>query len=132
MAGAQKKIKVPKLIGDCADRLFTVRAERLEAQRGLEPFREEEKILTQHIIDTLPKSNTSGVAGKKARVSVTTKTVPTVTDWDAFYAHVLKTKDFSLMGRGINAEAIQERWDAKKKIPGIGPFKVVSLSLNKI
>ena len=54
----------------------------------------EEKALKEHIIQTLPKSEASGVAGKVARVTVVTKDVPQVKDWDAFYKYVSKTKSF--------------------------------------
>lgn len=127
-----KKIKLPTTLGACADRLFTVRNERLKEQKALEPLKQEESALKDHIIETLPKSKASGVAGKLARVSVTTSPVPTVEDWDKLYAYVKKTGEWDLLGRTINAEAVRLRWEAKKKVPGVGVFNVVSVSINKL
>ena len=91
----------------------------------------EEKALKEHIINNLPKSD-SGAAGKVARVSVVTKDVPQVKDWDAFYKYVSRTKSFDLLQRRLSDAAIKERWENKKQVPGVEAFTVVSVSLNKV
>lgn len=130
------KIKLPKTLAQCADRLFDVKAERLAESKKLEPLKQEETALKTHIIDNLPKSLASGIAGKKARVTVTKNTVPSVKDWEAFYKWIKKTGNFHVLGKSINAEAIEEIWAASKKgvkaVPGVEAFTVVGLSLNKI
>ncbi len=126
------KIKFPKTLGACADKLFETRQQRLEIQKQVDQLQEQETALKNHIIDTLPKSEASGVAGKLARVTVVTKKVPQVKDWDAFYKHIKKTGQFDLMGRGISKPAIEERWESGKQIPGVESFDVVSVSMNKV
>lgn len=127
-----KPIKLPKTLAACADRLFTVKNTRLKEAKKLDVFKAEESALKEHLIEKLPKSQASGIAGKVARATVETKKVPTVENWDLFYAHIKKTGEFDLMGRGINAEAIEARWAAKKKVPGVGTFNVVTVSINKL
>lgn len=124
--------KFPKAIGACADLIYTLRAKRLAAQKLVDEIEKEEKALKSHIIDTLPKSEASGAAGKLARVTVVVKTVPQVTDWDAFYKYVKKNNAFEMMQRRLSDAAIQERWDAGKKVAGVGHLQVVSLSINKV
>ncbi len=128
----KKQFKMPSTLGACADRLMTVRDQRLAEAKKLEPLKTEESQLKDHIIDHLPKSQASGIAGKKCRVTITQKVVPSVKDWDKFYAYILKTKQFNLLGRTINSEAIEELWEAKKTVPGIETFKVIGVSINKV
>jgi hypothetical protein len=135
MATATKekpKYKFPKSMGVCADKLYEVRQKRLAQQKIVDELEAEEKALKEHIINTLPKSETSGVAGKLARVTITSKDVLQVENWDLFYKHVKKTGEFELMQRRLSDSAINERWEQGKKVPGVKSFTVVSISLNKV
>lgn len=126
------KYKFPKALGACADKLFQLRELRLAKQKEAELIEAEEKALKEHLINTLPKSEANGVAGKVARVSIVTKPVPQVKDWDKFYAHVKKTGQFELMQRRLSDTAIKERWEAGKAVPGVESFNVVTVSINKV
>lgn len=126
------KYKFPKALGACADRLYELRQKRLDMQKEVDKVAAEESALKEHIINTLPKSEASGVAGKLARVTVITKVVPQVKDWDAFYKYVKKTGQFDLMQRRITDGAIKERWEAGKEIPGVEHFNAISVSINKV
>jgi hypothetical protein len=127
---AKPKYKWPKSMGVCADKLYDLRQKRLAQQKIVDELEAEEKALKEHIINTLPKSETSGVA--VARVTITSKDVPQVENWDLFYKHVKKTGEFELMQRRLSDSAINERWEQGKKIPGVKSFTVVSVSLNKV
>jgi hypothetical protein len=124
--------KFPKTLGACADHVYTLRQERLAAQKVVDALEEEEKALREHIINTLPKSEATGAAGKLARVTVITKEVPQVKDWDKFYAYVKKNNAWDLMQRRLSAAAVTERWEAGKEVAGVEPFKAVTLSINKV
>lgn len=126
------KYKFPKAMGACADRLYQLRQKRLEMQKEVGKVAAEESALKEHIINTLPKSEASGVAGKLARVTVVTKEIPKVEDWDAFYKYVKKTGNFDLMQRRLTDAAVKERWEAGKEVPGVGHFNAVSISINKV
>ena len=101
-------------------------------QKEIDTLSAQETQLKNYIIDTLPKSDASGVAGKLCRVSVVTKKVPQVKDWDAFYKHIKKSGEFELLSRSIGKAAIEERWEAGKKIPGVESFDVTTVSMNKV
>lgn len=132
MATEKPKFKFPKALGACADRLYELRQKRLEEQKKVDLIEAEEKALKEHIIQNLPKSEASGVAGKLARVTVVTKEIPQVEDWDAFYKYVKKTGNFDLMQRRLTDAAVKERWGAGKEIPGVKHFQAVSVSINKV
>lgn len=125
-------MKLPKTIGACADRLYKLKEEKAKAQAAVKKIDDEVKAIKEHVINELPKSEASGVAGKVARVSVVKKEVPSVEDWDAFYKYVSRTKSFDLLQRRLSAPAIKERWEAGKKVPGVDHFTVVDISLNKL
>lgn len=124
--------KIPKTIGACADLLYQTRQKRLDAQKVVDALQAEETALKNHIIDTLPKSEATGAAGKLCRVSVVKKEAPQVEDWDKFYAYVKKTGQFDLMQKRLADSAIKERWNDGKKIPGVKVNSYVTVSINKI
>jgi hypothetical protein len=129
---ATMKIKIPKALGACADRLYEVRAARIKQQKVADALAAEESALKEHIINTLPKSQASGVAGKVARVSVETKEVPSVRDWNKLFKHILKTKSFELLQRRVSVSAVEERWESNKMVPGVEKFKAVTVSITKV
>lgn len=130
-----KKFTIPKSQGAAADLYFSLREKRLALQREAAAVEEQEKLVQAHLIAVIPKSLGTGVAGKLCRVSVQTKPIPQVTDWDKFYAHIAKNKSkggFALLNRAVNAAAVKEIWDAGKEVPGVGSFNVAKLSVNKL
>jgi len=124
--------KFPKTLGACADRVYALRQERLAAQKVVDALEEEEKALREHIINTLPKSEATGAAGQVARVTVVTKDIPQVKDWEKFYAYVKRHNAWDLMQRRLAATAVTERWEAGKEVPGVEHFTAVTLSINKL
>ena len=131
-AKAAPERAVPKTLGACADALYLTRQKRLSEQKDVNALEAYEKAIKEHVIQTLPKSDSTGVAGKVARVAVVTKKVPVVEDWDAFYKHLKRTGQFDLLNRALNAAAVQERWDAGKAVPGVGAFNAVTVSVTKL
>jgi hypothetical protein len=129
------KFRLPATLAGCADRLYELRTQRLALQKQVDALASEEAFLRDYLIENVPKSEATGIAGKLCRVTVVTKEVPQVADWDAFYAAIKKgkgTEGFALLGRSISKAAIEERWAAGKQVPGVEPFQVVTLSVNKV
>lgn len=124
--------KLPKTLAQCADLAYQRRADRLEVQREATAIGEEEKQLKEHLIQNLPKSQASGVSGKVANAKIDKKKVPTIEDKKKLLAHVKKTGDWDLLTIGINTAAVEERWEQKKKVPGVGSFEVIKVSLTKV
>src|SRR4051812_19680228 len=89
-----KPFKLPTNLALAADGLYTTKAARLSLAKALEALEEREKQLKDLLIEKLPKSQASGIAGKIARASIVTDPVPTVEDWDRLYAFVKKTGQF--------------------------------------
>lgn len=128
----EPKLKFPKSLAVCADKYYELKQRRLEMQKEVDKVGAEESAYREHLINNVPKSKATGIAGKVARVTVYNEDVPTVKNWDKFYDYVIKNKAFDLLQRRLNAAAVEERWEAKKKIPGVEPFAVTKISLNKV
>jgi hypothetical protein len=134
MAVAKKApvFKIPKTIGAVADLLYSTREERLALAKDVASLQERENLLREHIINTLPKSEATGAAGKLARVTVVNDEVPQVKDWDELYKFISRTKSFELLNRALSKSAATERLAAGKKIPGVEMFPIVKVSINKV
>jgi hypothetical protein len=90
------------------------------------------KSVEDNFVNTLEVGESSGVQGFTSRVQVTESAIPTLDNPQKFYAYVRKNNAFELLNRALNRAAIQERWDAKKQIPGIGVFHAKRVSCTKL
>ena len=126
------KFKIPKTLGGCADLLYITKQERLKAQKIVDALKANESALKAHIIDTLPKSNASGIAGKIARVTVVTKQIAQIKDWPKFYAYVKRYDAFDLLQKRLAQPAVKLRWEDGKKVAGVESFINVEVSMNKV
>jgi len=126
------KPPIPKSAAQCADLLYKTREERLALQKQVEKLETLESTLKDFFINSLSKDST-GVAGRIARVQVNPKPVPIVEDWDKLYTYIKRTGQFDLMQKRLSTTAVEERWEAKKQVPGIGRLqaKTVSCTLLK-
>lgn len=128
-------LKIPKSLARAADLYCNTRDKRLALQKQVDEIEADEKALKEHLINSIPKSDATGIAGKVCRVSVVTKAVPRVTDWEKFYEYVGKNRNkgsFALLNKVVNVKSVAEIWEAGKQVPGVESFNAVSLSLNKL
>jgi len=128
--------QLPKSLAQCADLLYLARQQRLEVQKRVDAIQELEVRLKDRIIAELPKSEASGISGRVARAQLDRKSVPQVSEeaggWPAFYAFVAREKAFDLLQRRLNEAAVKERWENKKRVPGVTAFHVVTVSCTKL
>lgn len=125
-------MKLPKSLAACADLLYTTRQERLALQKQVDAMQAQETAIREHLINTLPKGEASGIAGKVARVSIVTKTSTRVEDWSEFYAYVKKNDAFDLLQRRLSNPAVMERLDDGEKVPGVVKFNYVDISMGAV
>ena len=125
-------MQIPDSLGACADRLYELKADKSAAQKAVEAIEAEISAITNYIIEELPKSNASGIAGSKARVTVVSKPVPRATDWMEVYNFILRYDRFDLLQRRLSDAAVKEMWQDGQTVPGVEPFNVVTVSLNKL
>jgi hypothetical protein len=141
--GADRKYALPKTLGACADRYYELRNQRLDLTHQADDVKGEEGFVKEHLIASLDK-DTTGVAGRTVRVAVVRKVIPQAEDWGKIYRFIVDewkrlerarkdpTVAFALLNRALNATAVQERWENKTDVPGVGRFNDVGLSVNKL
>jgi hypothetical protein len=125
------EFKPPRTLGAAADQLYTTIQKRLTAQKKVDALKAQETALKDHIIRELPKSEVKGVVGRIAKVTVRQDNIPSVKDWDKFYAYIHRNKAYEMLQRRVKADAVKERWENKKKVPGVEPFGVTKVSCTK-
>lgn len=135
-----KKVKEfvpPKNLAACADAYYEKREARLAKEREAAVLQKEESACREYLINSLPKSQASGISGKLARVLVEDKEIIVMEDWPAFYEYMRKNSAknpgvWSMMQRRVNEAAIREVLDAGKPVPGAKKGTVPVLRLNKL
>lgn len=124
-------VDVPATLGDCADLLYGLRAERLALEAQADAVKAREARVREYLEAELAAQGLTAVVGATARAGLTTTWIGHVQDWDVFADHVFATRDLSLLQRRLNDAALRERWEAGEAVPGVEPFLVTKISLTK-
>ena len=77
------------------------------------------------VLNSLIDSGLESVRSGAATVSVKRTTVPTVTDWVALDAYILKHKSLDMLQRRIAVGAWRERIEAGQFVPGVAAVERV-------
>lgn len=136
-AAKEKAFVPPKSLAVCADMIYELQHERYALQKQVDALAAKEKILAEHLINNLPKSDASGISGKLANVSIQPKEVVQVEDWDALYGFILTKakKDpgvWSLMQRRVGEASVKEMWANGATVPGCTKIIVPRVSIRKL
>jgi len=127
-----KQFKAAKTPAARVDMLYAVEHNELKkAKAEAAAIENLTKKLRQWFIQEYKDDDAQGVVGKTAKLELKPKEVAIVEDWDKFYAHIAKKKEFDLLNKAVNSKAVGERWENDKEVPGIGRFTKKSISLTK-
>ena len=107
------------------------REQRLALQREVDNLKETEQRLKEELVQMFQDSGIQGLTGKLAMITLVSKTVPVVQDWDALYAHIETTGHFDLLERRLGKKAVQARWDEDHEVPGVNTETFYDLSIRK-
>lgn len=126
-------MKLPRKLGQCADRLYAIRDEKKKLRDQIAAIEAEEKAIKERVINRLPKSKASGVSGMVANVSVSSKEVPHLVDPDKFRRYVVRKERWDLANKLTpSAKACADMWEEGEDVPGVDKFKVISVSVTKV
>ena len=139
LTAALQRLDPKKLpFGAASDLLYQLRAVVAMVPNLNQPFDDvlapAIKLLNEHFINSLAVGESSGVQGMTSRTQVTDNPVPVIAEggWPKFYAHVKKTGEFELLNKALNRNAVRERWDQKKQVPGVTVFHDKKVSCTKL
>jgi hypothetical protein len=132
--GGEKKkaYRFPKSLSACVARLALLRAQVEAASAELKPAEDEEAALHDHLLETFRKAELDGLTAHGLRLSIKTSSVPTLDDWDLFFAFAKSKKNFDLLQRSVNTPAWRERLKAGVRVPGVKSFDRVGLSVTRV
>ena len=124
-------------LAQAADKMYAAQQRRYVLNREVEALKKEEEVHRQYLIDNLPKSQSTGIAGKLARATVESKTVPQLKDFDKLMAYVAsnykkKPGVAALLQRRVSDGTVNEMWEAGQEVPGVEPFDIPVVRLNKV
>lgn len=115
---------LPKNMATAADRWYDVRERRLALQKEADALQAEETALKDHLIEHIPKSEATGISGKRVAVRVEQAFRFEAEDWDAVREYVRKNAAknpgvWSIFQKRLGEEALKEMWAAGVKVPGV-------------
>lgn len=119
-------------LGSKLDALADLRDRKKEINAELTDVSQAYTELEREIIDLLDQQGTRMTGSARFRASISESTVPTVTDWDAFYAYVIANESPYMFERRVSASAWRELVESGEPVPGTEPFTRRSLSLRKV
>jgi hypothetical protein len=131
----QYPMENPMEIGELArlaDSYIAAREARLTLQKEVDKLQEQESEHKATLMAALSSAGAMGVAGHKGRVTLVTKTEPTVRNWEEFYAYIVRNDAFDLLQKRLSAPAVRERWEAGETVEGVGTIPVTNLSITKL
>ena len=108
--------------------LATLRAERDAFAATLREAEDRVSTMQAEVLNSLIDAGVESIRTGNATVSVKRTTVPTVEDWPAFDAYVLKHKALDLLQRRVTVSAWRERVEAGKVVPGVVAFEKTDLN----
>lgn len=118
-------------IGAKIDRLFELREEQRALEKKVDEIKESRNALEQDLLVQMQAEGVSKSTGKCATAAISTSIKPQVEDWDRFYGFIHRHKYFHLLERRPSVTGCRELFETKGKIPGVVPFSVNTIRLNK-
>lgn len=119
-------------LGSAIDQAHALREEKRAAAAVVKEIEERIAAHDEVLFARLDEAETSKGEGKKASVSISTAIVANVTDWEALWPWIAKTKNFHVVQKRLSDPAVRELWDLKKTLPGVQPFSKRTLNLRSL
>lgn len=124
-------MKFPATMGACIDLAYRLRQERLRLEADASKKKGDEAKLKEHMLQRFRKQDLDGARGRVGTASIGKLTVAQVEDWDKLHEYIRRTREWDLLKRSVNDAAYRERLEAHKKVPGVVPFVVTKIHINK-
>jgi hypothetical protein len=119
------EFKIPTNLAQAVDLYGEIKKQRLAKEKEAAVLEEQEKALKQHLINSIPKTSATGIAGKLWNVTVVLKDRVIIDaengGWEAVAAWAKKNKlaPFEWMQKKLSDSVFKERIAAGKTIPGV-------------
>ena len=105
-------------VDDVINALSKLKNQKDDLNKQLKDLNVCKDALEKKLYELMATAGISRASNGVATVSIGTEVVFNATDWDAVYAHVQSTGDFSIMHRRLSNAAIREIASAGGAVPG--------------
>ena len=114
-------------LGTQMDALFKLKAKHKKAQEAADAIKRDVTAAEDALLAVLMEEGLPKAACKGGTISVSQSIVPSVTDWDAYYAFIHKHKYYHLLERRPSATGCRELFEMGKRVPGVEPITRMGL-----
>ena len=127
---------IPDSMGAVADEYALTKNFRLAMEKVVEPVKQRESELREHMIRNLEKSRDegkdTGAAGRLYRVQIKDKETPKVNNWNEFWDFIAVNKRFDLLQKRTSDKAIMDMVEANQMPPGVETVLIPDVSVTKV
>jgi len=124
MNAIAEQLTPEKTLNDLIAEKKAIKDEMTALNAQLKDLRAQESDVDIALLKKLDAEGLSRTATEVASVSINEETVPDVVDWDAVYAHIISTNDFSLLQRRVSSTAYRELLKLGENVPGLQPREI--------
>lgn len=121
-----------RTIDELIDRKKSIKSQMEKLNNELKGLREQENGIDLELLKKLDTEGLKKTANEVASVSIKEETVPDVHDWDALYAHIISTGDFSLIQRRVSSTAYRELLKLGENVPGLQPREIRRINFRSL
>ena len=121
-----------RTIDELIDRKKSIKSQMEKLNNELKGLREKENNIDLELLKKLDTEGLKKTANEVASVSIKEETVPDVHDWDALYAHIIQTGDFSLIQRRVSSTAYRELLKLGENVPGLQPREIRRINFRSL
>lgn len=119
-------------VGGLIDELSTLRDERRDLAKKDAELKAQYDEKELQLIELMDSEGCTKSTGRVASAGISTTTVFNTTDWEAFMAYLIKTKQGHLVQRRVSNPAVLELFASKGVVPGLEPFNKRSINLRNL
>lgn len=127
-----KKTVKKVTVGSLIDNLSEIREQRRALAKQDDALKKEYDEQELQLIELMDAEGCTKSTGRLASAGISSTTVFNTTDWEAFMAYLIKSKQGHLVQRRVSAPAVMEVFMAKGKVPGLEPFEKRSINLRNL
>ena len=121
-----------RTIDELIDRKKSIKSQMEKLNNELKGLREQENDIDLELLKKLDTEGLKKTANEVASVSIKEETAPDVHDWDALYAHIISTGDFSLIQRRVSSTAYRELLKLGENVPGLQPREIRRINFRSL
>lgn len=122
----------PQRLGDIIDDLYQAVQDKKSVDAESKILGERVKELELLVQDKMDEIGLTSAKGEHAQCSLTEQTVPTITNWDAFWDYIKENNASYMIQRRVSASAYADLLKAGEEVPGLAPTTIRKVNKRKV